>query len=210
MLEIGQTDMILLWELHKGTFIMQGYGACVEKNPLLPSDGEVCKVQISQVRENRPQASKFEALAKSISETARKRFIFWKERMKLLLKSPWFYLALLAVGTFAFAGWYFGNIVFLETVSLRLYVIPLHDMNDTLKCRPQPSPGSWRNLRWVFAGIMPFFAWALLFFFRTVHFAWQSDTFLALVKECWSKWAQSSCRLRHASLWEDMRSRIRW
>ena len=106
---------------------MQGYGTCVdvdgsaqlEKNPLLRSDDEV---QILEVRDIRPQpASKFDIFTKSFSETARKRFLFWKERIKLLLKSPWFYLALLAVGTFAFAGWYFGNVVFLQTVFSPLY-----------------------------------------------------------------------------------------
>ena len=100
---------------------MQGYGTCEgcgsiqpESNPLIPSDE---KPRHSHVTEVRPQpVGKLDTLAKSVSDTARRRFQFWKERIKLLLKSPWFYFALSIVATFAFAGWYFGNVVFLQTV----------------------------------------------------------------------------------------------
>jgi hypothetical protein len=99
---------------------MQGYGTSgeakhstrerqvpnIEDHPLLPDSND----------RRIPEVKKNESFTNAVKESVKRKLVFWKDRILTLLKSPLFYLGVLIVSSFAFAGWYFGNVVFRETV----------------------------------------------------------------------------------------------
>jgi hypothetical protein len=78
----------------------------IDESPLLPDSNE----------RRIPEVKKFESWTNAVKDSVKRKLNFWKDRILTLLKSPLFYLGVLIVGSFAFAGWYFGNVVFRETV----------------------------------------------------------------------------------------------
>ncbi len=85
----------------------------LDERPLLPDSND----------RRIPEVKKINSWTNVIQESVKRKLAFWKGRIITLLKSPLFYLGVLIVGSFAFAGWYFGNVVFRETVQCNVLSI---------------------------------------------------------------------------------------